>query len=110
MKQRPKQPPVPSERHETIRKEIIHLLGDYTLTAREISGEVGISERDVNGHLEHIHRSLHASGDELVSHPAECAECGFVFKKREKYTKPGRCPVCRGEQIRPPAFSVRHRG
>jgi hypothetical protein len=38
--------------------------------------------------------------------PAVCKKCGFVFAKREKLKRPGKCPVCRGESIREPRFTI----
>ncbi len=106
-KQRPKEPAVPVERNETIRQEILSLLGEQGISAKEISGAVHIAEKDVYDHLEHIDRSTHTTGNHLTIIPAECMKCGFVFKKRERLKKPGRCPVCRGEQIQDPLFSIR---
>lgn len=105
-KQKPREPSVPAERHETIRKEILSLLLDQTLSAKNISAEVHISEKDVYGHLEHIGRSTHKTGHHLTVISAECMKCGFIFKKRERLKKPGRCPVCRGEKIQEPLFSL----
>jgi hypothetical protein len=70
---------------------------------------VGIPEKDVHGHLRHIRETLHRSGRNLNVTPAECVKCGFVFRKRERLTKPGRCPVCHGESIHAPLFSVQRR-
>jgi hypothetical protein len=105
-KPKPKEPFVPAERHDTIRHEILAILGDQTLSAKDISGEVHISEKDVYDHLEHIERSTHATGHHLTVIPAECLKCGFVFKKRERLKKPGRCPVCKGEKIQEPLFTI----
>lgn len=105
-KQRPREPYVPAERHETIRKEILSLLLDQTLSAKDISAEVHISEKDVYEHLEHIGRSTHTTGHHLTVIPAECTKCGFIFKKRERLKKPGRCPVCREEKIQEPLFTL----
>lgn len=99
---------MPAERHETIRHEILALLTDQTLSAKDISAEVHIPEKDVYGHLEHIERSMHATGHHLTVIPAECEKCGFVFKKRERLKKPGRCPVCKEEKIQEPLFSISH--
>ena len=103
---KPKEPAVPAERHDTIRHEILSLLKEQTVSAREISGQIGVSEKDVYGHLEHIERSAHHTGHHLKVIPAECTKCGFVFKKRERLRKPGRCPVCKGEKIQEPLFGV----
>jgi predicted Zn-ribbon and HTH transcriptional regulator len=42
----------------------------------------------------------------LITEPARCLDCGFVFKKRTRFTTPGRCPVCRSEAIAPPAYGI----
>lgn len=102
-----KEPAVPSERHDTIRHEILSLLDGQTMSAREISGYVRIPERDVYEHLEHIELSAHRSEHRLDVIPAECQKCGFSFKKRERLKKPGRCPVCRSESITDPLFTIR---
>jgi predicted Zn-ribbon and HTH transcriptional regulator len=109
VKQKPKEPPIPSERHDTIRHEIMTVLEEQTLSAKEISGLVRISEKDVSEHLEHIERSAHKSGHHLTVMPAECLKCGFVFRKRERLKKPGRCPVCKGEKIQEPLFSMENK-
>ncbi|HJV65147.1 MAG TPA: transcriptional regulator [Geomonas sp.] len=73
------------------------------MTAREISGRVGIPEKEVLEHLEHIRAALHGA---LVVIPAECMGCGFLFRKRERLKGPGKCPVCRSERIAEPSFTV----
>ncbi|KJR42716.1 ribbon transcriptional regulator [Candidatus Magnetoovum chiemensis] len=100
----------PPQRQETARQEIIALLQtqqDY-LTAKDISGFVRISEKEVYDHLEHISHSLDkkTKGQGLTIKPAECSICGFVFKKREKLKKPGKCPICKNEKIAPPQFKI----
>jgi predicted Zn-ribbon and HTH transcriptional regulator len=95
------------EADDTVRHRITAALVGGPLSARDISGQVGIPEKDVCGHLTHIRETLHRSGGHLEVTPAECVTCGFVFRKRERLTKPGRCPVCRSESIHAPLFSVR---
>ncbi len=106
-RQKPKEPFVPAERHETIRREILSLLSDQPLTAKDISAEVHIPEKEAYEHLEHIVRSTHKTGHHLDVIPAECLKCGFVFAKRERLKKPGRCPICHGEKIQPPLFLIK---
>ncbi|HJV34674.1 transcriptional regulator [Geomonas sp.] len=103
MRSRPKLPAIPADRPETIRQEIIAALKEESLTAREISGRVGISEKEVLEHLEHVRVALHGA---LVVIPAECMACGFLFRKRERLKGPGRCPVCRSEHIAEPTFAI----
>ena len=107
MRERAKKPQIPFERHDTIRHEIIAILKTGTLTAKDISSQVGITEKDAYDHLEHIRMSLGGIHGQLVTIPAECKKCGFVFRKRERLKKPGRCPACRNEGIEAPAFTIK---
>ncbi len=97
-----KGPKAPPERHKTIRQEIIEVLKQQTFSAKGISASVGITEKAVYGHLEHIRKSV-----KLNVFPAECKICGFVFKDRKKLHKPGKCPKCRNSSIEDPYFSVK---
>jgi len=81
-------------------------LNGRTLSALEISAEARVPEKEVYGHLEHIRKSLGEQNRKLVVTPAECLGCGFVFKKRERLTTPGRCPVCHGEHIQESLYSI----
>lgn len=95
-----------SERLDTVRHEIVSSLLGRTLSARDISHEVHIGEREVYDHLEHIRKSLNRKERSLVVVPARCRKCGFEFRKRERLKAPGKCPVCKGESIADPLFSV----
>ncbi len=75
------------------------------LTARDLSQSVRISEKEVAGHLEHVAQSLKPP-KRLLTDPAVCHGCGFVFSDRRRFSNPGRCPRCRHEGIRPPAFRI----
>ncbi len=100
-------PPLSAERFDTVRHEIMNVLRGAVLTAKDISSEVGVGEKEVYEHLEHIQKSLGGIHGLLAVTPAECRKCGFVFKKRERLRKPGKCPVCHWEAIKPPAFSIK---
>jgi predicted Zn-ribbon and HTH transcriptional regulator len=106
MREKSKEPFIPPETHDTIRQDIVAELLQGPCTARDLSAAAKIPEREVSSHLEHIQRSLTATGQQLVLIPAECKKCGFVFAKREKLKRPGKCPVCRGESIREPRFTI----
>ena len=88
----------------TLRKEIAEALEEESLDLREISKRFGIQERDALDHLKHIEKSIHPK--RLIVEPASCKQCGFSFKKRSRLSTPGRCPVCRSEQISPPRFKI----
>jgi predicted Zn-ribbon and HTH transcriptional regulator len=99
-------PRPPAEAHATVRRLIMTELEQGPLSARDISGLAGIPEKEVAGHLEHIRQSLHRTGGRLIIQPAECVKCGFVFDKRERLTRPSRCPVCKSESLHAPLFSL----
>lgn len=107
MKTRPRVPHVPAGRHETVRKEIVRQLKGYMMSARDISGIVRVSEKDVYDHLYHIRKTLHNEELTLIITPARCRKCGFLFKKRERLEKPGKCPICHGESIEEPLFTIK---
>ncbi len=75
-------------------------------TARELSSRVGIPERDVVEHLEHLAKSLKARGGRLIVSPASCLACGYTFRGRARLTRPGACPECRATHIEAPAFEI----
>jgi predicted Zn-ribbon and HTH transcriptional regulator len=109
MKNEIKRERVPPSAHDTVRHELVSLLSAGTFSGKGLSGLIGISEKEVYEHLEHVRKSL-GSGMRLVITPAECRRCGFVFSKRERLRKPGRCPVCRAESISEPLFAVEQGG
>jgi len=81
------------------------MLTEGSFTARELSRILGIREKEVYEHLPHIQKSMGTSVS-IVRQPATCLSCDFVFTKRERFTAPGRCPVCRSERISEPIFGV----
>jgi len=97
---------IPRPELETIRKGILALIEEKPRTALEISSAVRIPERQVMDHLVHLGKSLRSKGRKLEKIPAQCLSCGFVFKKRDKLTGPGKCPICRKEFISEPLFHV----
>ncbi|MBM4394310.1 MAG: transcriptional regulator [Deltaproteobacteria bacterium] len=100
-----KGPPVPQERNETIRQAIVAAMRDAgrPLSAVELAAAVGVRERDVFDHMEHVRLSL---GRAFVLQPASCRTCGFEFRDRDRTSGPGRCPACRSERLTPPLFGV----
>jgi predicted Zn-ribbon and HTH transcriptional regulator len=105
-KRRIKEPVVPEERYETLRRRIAALLKEGPLTGKEISGLLRIPEKDVYEHLEHIRKTMNKGDYRLAVVPARCDRCGFVFTKRGRLKKPGKCPICRNESLQEPLFSV----
>jgi predicted Zn-ribbon and HTH transcriptional regulator len=90
----------------TLRQKIISLLSEAELSAWEISGEVGISEKEVCAHLSHIARSVASQNKRVLIAPATCLKCGYVFEERRRFTRPGRCPQCKKSHIQSPTFRI----
>ena len=104
MKER--EPTRPRERETTVGRELIEVLEQGVFTARELSQEVRISEKQVVERLDKVRRTLRGKGRKLVIVPSECRKCGFVFAKRDRLSRPGKCPVCGSESITEPGFTV----
>jgi predicted Zn-ribbon and HTH transcriptional regulator len=100
----------PPERRETLRRRLAVILAEGSYSARELSAIVRLSEKEVCRHLPHVGKSLRQEGRRLKIEPAVCRSCGFVFRKRERFTRPSRCPQCRGESIDSPLFGVPQEG
>jgi predicted Zn-ribbon and HTH transcriptional regulator len=91
---------------QTIRQQIIDLLSLQEMDARQISGQVGIQEKEVVEHLSHIARSLAVKDEKLTIRPAECLLCGYLFEKRQRFTRPSRCPRCKKSHLQSPGFYI----
>ena len=89
----------------TKRQEIIELLSRGTYALQDLSSELHISMKEVLGHLSHVRKSVRPP-QKFIIEPAECLDCGFVFKDRSKIHKPGKCPICRGTHIREPGYWI----
>jgi len=98
--------PLPPEREKTLRQRIIEHLLAGPADSRELSTAVGIPQKEVITHLEHIQRSLHGTGLHFEIVPAECRSCGFVFRKRDRIGKPGKCPLCHKQYIQEAYFFI----
>lgn len=101
-----KEPTVPVSRVETMRQYITALLEQETLSAKGISQLTRIPEKDICDHLEHIKKTLGKHNRQLITTPAQCEKCGFVYGKRDRLSKPGKCPVCHKNLIYPPCFHI----
>ncbi len=98
--------PDPDEKVLTIRQRMIWFLEQETMTARELSKALRISEKEVIAHLDHAAKSVQPP-KRLIIEPPTCQKCGFVFRNRRRFSSPSRCPECRHEGITRPGFSIR---
>jgi predicted Zn-ribbon and HTH transcriptional regulator len=91
---------------KTIRQNIIALLEELHMDARELSKQVKIREKEVYTHLAHIQKSLKNRKLRLMIEPYYCRLCGFEFADRQRLSPPGRCPQCRRGSIEPAVFTI----
>ena len=90
------------------RRDLIPLLLNKPMSLSQIAHAVGESPKDVSAALAHLLKSLKHTEQTLMIDPAECRRCGFEFRT-DKFTRPSKCPQCRGTWIAEPFFSVTQR-
>ncbi|MEE4242951.1 MAG: transcriptional regulator [Desulfopila sp.] len=90
--------------HLTIRQRLKEILKQGEWTSLELSKELSVEEKEIYTHLHHVKKSL--GSEKLVIRPYQCLSCHYVFTKRARYDRPGRCPKCRATHIRMATFSL----
>ena len=90
------------------RRDLIPLLLDKKMSLSEIAREVHESPKEVIDALTHLAKSSRHADYQLVVTPAECRKCGFEFGS-DKFSRPGKCPKCKGTWIYEPLFEVKQR-
>jgi predicted Zn-ribbon and HTH transcriptional regulator len=100
------EPHPPPDRLQSSRELLLQTLSTEPLTVRALSRAACLSERDVLNHMQHLQKSLKAQNGRLVMMPATCLDCHFVFKRRERLARPGKCPVCHSTHMSEPLFSI----
>lgn len=96
----------PVEQEQTPRERLLQALTAEPVSARTLSQAVSLSESEVVDHLQHLQKTLKTRNRRLVLTPATCLDCQFVFQKRDRLTRPGKCPVCRSTHLSEPLFSL----
>ena len=96
---------LPVER--TPRQRIIDLITGTRLSSHQLAHMLGIAERQVEDHLEHVVKSLARDKTRrFILEPSRCQDCDFVFRDRRRLTRPSRCPICRSEDITAPRYGI----
>lgn len=85
----------------TRRKEIVELLKQRPYTIRELTILYCVETKEIEEDLKHIAYSIKVKRTHSL-----CEFCGFVFKEREKFKGPSKCPKCKNMKITEPMFSV----
>ena len=92
---------------KTERQRLIGLLTGTRFSSYQLAQLLGIAERQVEDHLEHVVKTLARDpGRRFVLEPSCCQDCGFVFRDRKRLTRPSRCPRCRSETISAPRYGI----
>ncbi|MGW8312512.1 MAG: ArsR family transcriptional regulator [Desulfuromonadales bacterium] len=100
------EPPSPPVRLQSQRRRLLRFLSTEPMSARELSHAAGLSERDVYDHLQHLRKTLRKQACQLIVSPAACLDCHYTFRKRERLTRPGKCPICRSTHLSEPHFCL----
>jgi len=94
------------ERNKTIRQSMMVLLKKNSLSSRDLSQMLSITEKEAISHLYHVQKSARPDY-ELVVDPATCHGCGYQFETRKRLSKPSKCPQCRHEHISAPGYNLK---
>ncbi len=91
----------------TPRQRMIELLIGTRLATHQLAQMLGIPERHVEDHLEHVVKSIaHDKTRRFILEPSRCQDCEFVFRDRRRLTRPSRCPQCHSEDIAAPRYGI----
>ncbi|MBI2124529.1 transcriptional regulator, partial [Candidatus Pacearchaeota archaeon] len=86
------------------RQDIIRILEKQETTAQYLANIFETTLKEILEDLEHIEKSIKPK--KLKEVPAYCKSCNFMFKEREKISKPSKCPRCRSEWIEAQMFYI----
>jgi predicted Zn-ribbon and HTH transcriptional regulator len=89
----------------TLRQAMKELLAEQPRSSLELSQLLALPEKEVLEHLSHLARAP-GPGRRFHLIPSTCKHCGFVFRKRDRLTRPSRCPRCQHESISRPRFAL----
>jgi len=89
----------------TPRQAMKELLAEQPRSSLELSQLLSQSEKEVLDHLAHLARAP-GPGMHFRIIPSVCKNCGFVFRKRDRLTRPSRCPLCQHQSISRPRFAL----
>ena len=100
------QPSIAQGTMGTLRQQIIGLLQEGPMDRRALSQALGIKEKEVAMHLDHVAKSVRAQNMRWIVEPALCLSCDYQFKDRRRLSRPGKCPKCKNERIQGPWFRI----
>lgn len=90
----------------TRRKDIEDILSKNRISLQEIANMFRVELKEILEDIEHIKKSIRPK--KLVMFPAQCRNCGFIFKERTKIKTPSKCPRCKHERIQASLFTIKN--
>jgi len=85
---------------------MIELLEKDKMTAKQLADFFRVDMKYVLEDLKHIAQTVKIHHKKLKIDPSVCNVCGYVFKERDKLSRPTKCPKCRSEDITEPRFYI----
>lgn len=89
----------------TRRQQIAAALHSGPLSVQDIARKLQMPVKVVLEDLEHVRLSV-TNAERWIVEAAECLECGFVFRGRDRLNKPSRCPQCKSEDIQDARYGI----
>ena len=93
------------EAETTTRQRIADRIRREPATPATLAREFDVAVEEVCSHVEHLARSVEHEDDQVLVAPPTCRDCGFEDFD-DRLNRPSRCPDCRSESIKEPAFSI----
>jgi len=87
------------------RRQLIDNLAEAPRSVSSVACELGLKRGEIEEDFAHLIRTARAAGHAVVTDPARCRSCGFVFDER-RLAKPSKCPACRGSRILEAQISI----
>lgn len=90
---------------QTTREQITERLRRQHATPSELGAHFDISREATYSHLRHVAQSVDGTDEQFLVRPPLCRDCGFEDFE-DLLNHPSRCPECKSEAIREPAFQI----
>ena len=89
----------------TTRERIDAHLREDAYTVSALCATFELSREEVVSHVQHIAKSTQSEDGQFLVRPPACRDCGFEDFD-DLINEPSRCPQCKSESIREPAFLI----
>ena len=76
------------------------------MTINEMAKYFEVPYSTIPEDISSIRKTLRLKGMRFYVAPAECLNCGFLFRDRSRVDDPKKCPKCHSERIEPQKFRI----